>query len=158
MDPRHHLPIVPPLLFVSLAMWLATSGARALELRQDDQAIEVWASKDKLILRYHKTETPLPQGVSEVYRRSGYIHPVMTPDGRELTGDFPVDHLHQHALFMAWTSGNYAGKPIDFWNQAKAEGRVAHRRVLATSEKGGQVSFSVELSLRITGGFGELVA
>lgn len=122
------------------------SCACALELREDDRVIEVWASPAKLILRYHKQESPVPDGVSDAYRRSGYIHPVMTPDGREVTGDFPADHLHQHGLFMAWTSGNYAGKAIDFWNQGKVEGRVAHRRVLAKSEAENRVSFSVELA------------
>lgn len=108
--------------------------------------IEVWASEDRMVLRYHKAESQLPEGVADHFRRSGYIHPVMTPAGQEISGDFPVDHRHQHGLFMAWTSGSYDGKKIDFWNQKKEEGRVAHKRVIATEEKAERVSFTVELS------------
>ena len=129
-----------------LLISLLAGHARGLELRQTDRVIEVWSADEKLILRYHKAESELPEGVPEVYRRSGYIHPVMTPGGRAVTGDFPEDHLHQHALFMAWTSGSYAGRKIDFWNQKKEEGRVAHKRVVATDDRADQVSFTVELS------------
>lgn len=125
---------------------LAATVASGLELRISEAAIEVWSAQEKLVLRYHKKESAVPDGVPDVYRRSGYIHPLMTPDGREVSGDFSPDHLHQHGVFMAWTSGRYKGKKIDFWNQKKVEGRVAHRRVLFRSEKDGLVSFTVELS------------
>ena len=119
--------------------------AQALELRDCDATLEVF-SGENLLLRYHKKSPELPEGVDEIYRRSGFIHPVNTPDGRAVTDDFPVDHLHQHGLFFAWTSGKYAGRKIDFWNQRKKEGRVEHRRVLATDESGDTVSFTVELA------------
>jgi hypothetical protein len=144
MNPKtNHL--LPPAI-VGLILSVLTCVAGALELRDTDDVIEVWAAPGKLILRYHKKESAVPEGVSEVYRRSGYIHPVMTPDGREVTGDFAVDHPHQHGLFCAWTRGNYAGKKIDFWNQKKEEGRVAHKRVLATHSGEKYVSFTVQLS------------
>ncbi len=84
-------------------------------------------SGGELLLRYHKQESEVPDGIPKFYRRSGYIHPLMTPDGRELTGDYAADHAHQHGIFFAWTSGKYAGEKIDFWNQKKEEGRVAHK-------------------------------
>ncbi|MGI9241224.1 MAG: PmoA family protein [Verrucomicrobiales bacterium] len=125
-------------------LWAAPAGA--LELRESERAIEVWSGGGKLLLRYHKQESEVPEGISDVYRRSGYIHPLMTPDGRELTGDYAVDHAHQHGVFFAWTSGKYDGEKIDFWNQKKEEGRVEHRRVVSTLVKDQRVSFSVELS------------
>ncbi|MFT5110338.1 MAG: hypothetical protein ACI9UA_005992 [Pseudoalteromonas tetraodonis] len=128
-------------------LWGCLIGsASALELREDERVIEVLGADQKLLLRYHKAERPVPDGVSNDYRRSGYIHPVMTTDGRELTGDFAADHLHQHGMFFAWTSGKYDGRKIDFWNQKKVEGRVAHRRVLGKSIRDGKAWFAVELS------------
>lgn len=53
------------------------------------------------MLEYVKTEKPAPDGIEPHFRRGGYIHPVFTPTGQELTGDFPPDHAHQHALFFA---------------------------------------------------------
>ena len=137
--------VVLPLLVGLLLLGMAGRGW-ALELRQTDEVIEVWASDERMVLRYHKKDSAVPEGVDPVYRRSGYIHPVMTPDGREVTGDFTPGHLHHHGIFMAWTSGEYRGKKIDFWNQQKKQGRVAHRKVLGTEEGDGFVSFKVELS------------
>ena len=133
--------------FVVVFFWMAAAlfAGAAVEVREDDRAIEVW-SNDKMVLRYHKTESPVPEGVPKLYRRSGYIHPVLTPDGTEVTGDFPEDHLHQHALFMAWTSGKYGDKKLDFWNQKKEEGRVAHKRVVSKISSDKRAEFVVELS------------
>jgi len=133
------------LIHILLLFLFLTAGVRALELRESDGAIEVY-SGEKLLIRYHKASPKLPDGVSDVYRRSGFIHPIATPDGRVLTDAFPHDHLHQHGLFMAWTSGKYDGKKIDFWNQKKEEGRVEHRRVLAMAEIGDAIAFMVELA------------
>ncbi len=129
-----------------LFFWLGGFSLAALEIREDERVIEVLGAEKKLLLRYHKAESALPAGVAKEYRRSGYIHPVNTTDGREVSGDFAADHLHHHGVFFAWTSGSYDGKAIDFWNQKKIEGRVAHRRVITKKTDAGKVSFSVELS------------
>ena len=132
-----------------IILWLsslASLPAGALELKDDAGAIEVWSSGGEMLLRYHKQESAVPDGISKLYRRSGYIHPLMTPDGRELTGDYAADHAHQHGIFFAWTSGQNAGEKIDYWNQKQEEGRVAHKRVLSKLEKDGWVSFRVVLS------------
>ena len=129
-----------------LVWWLFAMSASALELRDDDRVIEVWSSTGKMLLRYHKQESAVPDGIPTVYRRSGYIHPVMTLDGRELTGDYAADHAHQHGIFFAWTSGKFDGKKIDFWNQKEEQGRVAHKRVLSTVAGERSVSFTVLLS------------
>lgn len=114
-----------------------------LELRENDDVIRV-SLRGKPVLEYLKTEKPVPEGMADAYRRSGYIHPVFSPGGQEVTGDFAPDHPHQHALFMAWTSSVFDGKKIDFWNLAKEQGRVEHREVTAKEEKDDRVSFSVK--------------
>jgi hypothetical protein len=98
------------------------------------------------LLRYHKEESAVPDGIPKLYRRSGYIHPLMTPDGRELTGDYAADHAHQHGVFLAWTSGKYDGRKIDFWNQKEEQGRVAHKKVFSMDKTEIDVSFTVQLS------------
>ena len=126
--------------------WGVQTALAELELRETDAVIEVWASDSQMLMRYHKQESEVPEGMSKDYRRSGYLHPVQTLDGRTVTGDFAEDHPHQHGVFLAWTSGNYAGRKVDFWNAQKGEGRVAHQRVCSREEGGGRVSFEVELS------------
>jgi Methane oxygenase PmoA len=99
-----------------------------LELTETADQIRV-TLRGKPVLEYVKTEKPVPEGIEPHFRRSGYIHPVYTPSGQEISGDFPADHAHQHALFFAWTKAEFDGKTVDFWNQAKDLGQIEFREV-----------------------------
>lgn len=114
-----------------------------LMLTEADDVIRV-TLRGKPVLEYIKKEKPVPAGIESHYRRTGYIHPVYTPTGQEITGDFPADHAHQHALYFAWTKAKFDGKEADFWNQAKDLGRVEFREVLNLKRDEQQVSFSVK--------------
>jgi len=100
---------------------------------------------NKTVLRYNKTVQESPPGIEPVYRRSGYIHPIYTPDGKEITGDFPADHPHQHALFFPWTSATFQGRDIDFWNQKAETARVSHSEVVSIEDGDRFAQFVVEL-------------
>lgn len=82
------------------------------------------------VLAYQTSVVEPPQGLSELYRRSGHIHPFVTPSGRVITDGFPVDHMHQHAIFAAWTKTFFEGERVDFWNQKAGTGTVLHKEVL----------------------------
>lgn len=99
------------------------------------------------VLHYNKATLASPDGVDPVYRRSGHIHPVYTPDGKVVTGDFPADHPHQHALFSAWRMVEFEGRQISFWDQKSQTGRVSHSRVLSTKDGDESGQFVVELLL-----------
>lgn len=100
--------------------------------------------RDKPVLEYTKIEKPVPEGIEPHFRRSGYIHPVYSPTGQEITGDFPADRAHQHAVFFAWTKAGFDGKKVDFWNQAKGLGKVEFREVVDLKRETEKVSFSVK--------------
>lgn len=87
-------------------------------------------------LRYNYKVNEAPKGMDPIYRRSGYIHPLFTPSGRELTGDFPADHPHQHAVFFAWVNATLDGKRLDFWNQPGRTARIEHAKLEGESERG----------------------
>lgn len=79
---------------------------------------------DRLVAAY-RTEGVLPRpGVAEVFRRGGYLHPLLTPAGREVTDDYPSNHLHHHGVWTAWTKTRFQGRTPDFWNMGDREGRV----------------------------------
>lgn len=122
-----------------------------LNLTETDDVIRV-ALRGKPVLEYVKTEKPVPAGIEPHYRRSGYIHPVYTPTGQEITGDFPADHAHQHALYFAWTKAKFDGKEVDFWNQAKDLGRIEFREVVSLKRDERQVSFSVKHAFTVAAG------
>jgi hypothetical protein len=114
-----------------------------LSLTETDDAIRV-SQGGKPVLTYNKAVRHPPDGIAAYYRRSGYIHPVYSPTGQEVTGDFAPDHAHQHAVFMAWTKSTFDGKKIDFWNQKKQQAGVEFREVVKLVRETKQVSFSVK--------------
>lgn len=67
---------------------------------------------------------PPHAGVDHVYRRGGYIHPVLTPSGVPITNDFPRNHLHHHGIWAAWTKTVFQGRTPDFWNMGAGTGTV----------------------------------
>ncbi|MEW4487914.1 PmoA family protein [Thalassoglobus sp. JC818] len=85
---------------------------------------------DKNVLAYNVDVVSPPEGADPVFRRSGHIHPAWSPEGVVVTDEFPADHLHQHAIFSAWTKTTFEGERVDFWNQKAETGTVEHREVL----------------------------
>ena len=80
------------------------------------------AGKD--ICQYQMEPPPLPEGVSTSYRRGGFLHPLWSPSGEVLTRIQPPDHYHHVGIWNPWTSTEYLGRKIDFWNLAKEQGTV----------------------------------
>lgn len=112
---------------------------------ESDDAI-VLKIRDKPVLRYVKAVQTGPEGTEPFYARSGHIHPVYDPDGRELTSEFPADHIHQHALFFAWTKCEFEGQPAQFWDQKLQIGRIRHAKVISTTSGPVFAQFVVEIS------------
>jgi len=72
---------------------------------------------------YFKTFYP-PEGVDSAYKRSGFIHPLWSPHGQELTRIQPPDHYHHYGIWNPWTHVRYEGDIIDFWNLNAKQGTV----------------------------------
>jgi len=82
------------------------------------------------LFHYHVAALQPPTGLSPLYERSGFLHPVFTPAGHIVTEAFPADHRHQHAIFDAWVNVEFQGHHVDFWNQHLGLGTVEHRQLL----------------------------
>lgn len=118
-------------------------NASDLQLVETDDGIRI-SQRGKPILEYVKTAREVPEGLAEHYSRSGYIHPVYSPTGQEITGDYPLDHAHQHALFFAWTKATFAGEEVDFWNQAKQQAGIEFRGISEVKRGEKRVSFTAK--------------
>jgi len=88
----------------------------------------------KPVLRYITSLLECPVEGYEACRRSGFIHPVYSPDGTVVTDDFPPDHPHQHGMMYSWTHTKFHGRVIDFWNSMKEHGIVEHVEVLEVNQ------------------------
>jgi hypothetical protein len=96
-----------------------------LSSKSTEEAITLFSS-GKPVLTYHTATVQPPEGLDRIYARSGFIHPLYSPSGKVLTDPFPIGHVHQHAVFSAWTQATFKHQIVDFWNQHKKLGTVKH--------------------------------
>lgn len=102
----------------------ATVRDGALLLHKDDQ---------NLLQYVFKTVYP-PQGIDTAYKRSGFIHPLWSPNGIELTRIQPRDHYHHYGIWNPWTDVEYDGKKIDFWNINSKQGTVRFAKFISIQQ------------------------
>lgn len=145
------LPIAMLILLFACTFVSESAAGGDLSLTETDDVIRI-ELRGKPVLQYIKKSRPVPEGVPEYFSRSGYIHPVYTPTGQELTGDYPEDHAHQHALFFAWVKSKFKGQKVDFWNQAKQLGKIEFREVLNLEQGAQRASFSVKHAFMVKDG------
>ncbi|MDB4632085.1 PmoA family protein [bacterium] len=89
----------------------------------------------KPVFSYNHQIIDPPMGIERVYRRSGYIHPIYSPNGKRVTDDFSDDHAHQHGVFFAFVKAKTNETVVDFWNQHLKKGDVEHARIVSIDEK-----------------------
>ena len=91
---------------------------------------------EKLLFTYNYTIVHPPAGIDQVYKRSGFIHPLNSLNGETVTNCSPSDHYHHYGLWYAWTKTTYRGEEIDFWNVGKKQGTVRFREFTGISDSG----------------------
>jgi hypothetical protein len=65
-----------------------------------------------------------PEGVDAAYGRSGFVHPLWSPQGQVLTRIQPPDHYHHYGIWNPWTHVGYDDGVYDLWNLAERQGTV----------------------------------
>jgi Methane oxygenase PmoA len=88
-----------------------------------DGALTIHKGTSNFLQYWFKTVYP-PKGVDTAYKRSGFIHPLWSPHGQELTRIQPRDHYHHYGIWNPWTHVAYEGDTIDFWNINSKQGTV----------------------------------
>jgi len=77
--------------------------------------------KPALNLRTDKTKKPRDDIKDEILR-AGYLHPVRSPSGAIVTGDYPANHPHHHGIWTPYTKAVFQGRATDFWNMQSKKG------------------------------------
>jgi len=85
----------------------------------------------KKVLQYNFQTVYPPKGVDTVFKRSGFIHPLWSPDGHILTQINPPDHRHHVGIWNPWTEVAFEGKEVDFWNLVKKQGTVRFSKFIS---------------------------
>lgn len=90
------------------------------------------------VLSYRHALQDSPPGVDPIFARSGFIHPLRSPAGAVLTRIQPPDHWHHYGIWNPWTSTEFEGRSVDFWNIGGGQGTVRATGILET--RGGPVA------------------
>ena len=80
---------------------------------------------DHEVLNYRTDKAKKPRAdISDDILRAGYLHPVRSPSGAIVTGDYPANHPHHHGIWTPYTKATFQGRATDFWNMQSKKGRV----------------------------------
>ena len=89
--------------------------------------------ENRNLLRYWYTTVYPPAGVDSSFKRSGFIHPLWTPNGQELTRIQAPDHYHHYGIWNPWTHVLFEGDTVDFWNIRGKKGTVRFGKFAAVT-------------------------
>ncbi len=94
-----------------------------IDLIKKDGALQLIKNNNPILNYHYKIVVP-PKGVDEKYKKSGFIHPLWSPNGEILTRIQPSDHYHHYGIWGPWTKTHINNRQVDFWNLAKGQGTV----------------------------------
>jgi len=117
-------------------------GISSLSVLVFGQEIQVSESKKgidflyegKVLLTYQTAVADVPEGVDPKFRKSGFVHPLNSPSGHELTRIQPPDHFHHYGIWGPWTRTLVEGREVDFWNLGDGQGRVDFSHLINKKE------------------------
>ncbi|MES2882078.1 MAG: PmoA family protein [Bacteroidota bacterium] len=97
---------------------------------KNDGALILSANNKNLLSYHYKTMYP-PAGIDTNYKRSGFIHPLWTPNGQVLTNIQPIDHYHHYGIWNPWTHTVFEKDTVDFWNLKSRQGTVRFTKFIS---------------------------
>ena len=97
--------------------------APLVQIKMDDQSLKI-NYKNRNILCYQYELMKPPAGENPMYVRSGFIHPIWSPEGKILSRIHPSDHIHHIGFWNPWTKTEFEGRKVDFWNLKYGQGTV----------------------------------
>ena len=100
---------------------------------KNDSSITIQQNGNNLLRYYHAKVDP-PKGQHPYYGRSGFIHPLWTPRGQELTRIQAPDHYHHYGIWNAWTHVLFEKDTVDFWNIRGHQGTVRLAKLISKTE------------------------
>jgi len=113
-------------------------------VHETEEFVMVRTVEGRPLLEYRKKPSGKAKNHASHYSRTGYIHPLYSPSGKIITGDYAPDHPHQHGLFFAWTKSSFRNKPTEFWNQKKKLGDIRFHQFLGKTETKKTLSLKFE--------------
>lgn len=75
------------------------------------------------VIGYRMDREKLPRpGINPAHKRAGYLYPIYSPSGKNITDDYPEQHIHHHGIWSPWTKTRFQDRTPDFWNTGAKTG------------------------------------
>jgi hypothetical protein len=91
-------------------------------------------ANNRNLLRYNDATVYPPAKIDTIFKRSGFIHPLWTPRGQELTRIQAPDHYHHYGIWNPWTHVAFEKDTVDFWNLNSKQGTVRFAKLVSKTE------------------------
>jgi hypothetical protein len=109
------------------SMTLSLSGANSpaienVRMRPGNDGLSL-STDGKEVLNFRTDMDKVPRAdIPKTILRAGYLHPVRSPSGAIVTGDYPANHPHHHGIWTPYTKAVFQGRATDFWNMQSKKG------------------------------------
>ncbi len=81
--------------------------------------------EERPVLQYNVADVTDVDHPNPLQARNAYLHPVYSPEGLIVTGDYSdKSHPHHRGIFLAYTKTERGDLHPDFWNLQRGSGRV----------------------------------
>ena len=110
-----------------------TKEGTMMSANKEDGNLQLHSGGFNPLISYRYEMTYPPKGVDSIFKKSGYIHPIITPKGDTLTRIQPPDHYHHYGLWGPWTHTRIDTTRVDFWNLGEGMGTVLFKKFKTTS-------------------------
>ncbi|WP_276366643.1 PmoA family protein [Chryseolinea sp. H1M3-3] len=108
-------------------------ASRLIQAKSSDGALLITSGNKNLLQYNFKTVYP-PAGIDTAYKRSAFIHPLWTPNGKVITRIQAPDHYHHYGIWNPWTHVLFEGDTVDFWNIKGRKGTVRFGSFVSITE------------------------
>ena len=116
----------------TLTLSLAANNVQAAEvvrMHPGNDGLSLRA-EGKEVLNFRTDKDKVPRAdIPATILRAGYLHPVRSPSGVIVTGDYPSNHAHHHGVWTPFTKAVFQGRTTDFWNMQSKKGEEQLRTV-----------------------------
>jgi hypothetical protein len=108
-------------------------NAAKIVSKKNDGVLTISNNNRNLLSYVYKTVYP-PEKIDTNYKRSGFIHPLFTPHGQELTRIQAPDHYHHYGIWNPWTHVLFEKDTVDFWNIRGKQGTVRFAKFVSVTD------------------------
>lgn len=110
-----------------------TASAPLISASRNAGQLIIGDGSKNLLSYFYKTVYP-PEKIDTNYKRSGFIHPLWTPHGQELTRIQAPDHYHHYGIWNPWTHVLFQKDTVDFWNIRGRQGTVRFAKFVSVTD------------------------